>query len=309
MKSSRRVRLRPGRALAYGISLPLRLVRAAAAFVGGTTTLLTDTLLPGSVRGSSTYRITLGLFQSFLIEQLAGMRAAGAAPLRDRFVQRKALGNVVELAGLATVRFSPLWVFAIAADATGGGRIYLERLVEHLKRHGVLREDAEPRELVDVLDAVQSASQATASAVDMPPLSRRELEELVAEMRGHYSKVFSDSGALLRHLETTWQEILEVSRRQEVPLERVLGVMALEAASLMRKGIGTVAAVGGASWSVLDEAVISSYRTILGQIASEGIGPYVTKHYHPFLNAARAHFDPQRLTSVERWLGVETGRE
>ena len=295
---------RAGRALAYGLSLPVRAVRAGAAFVGGTSTLLTDTLLPHSVRGSSTYRITLGLLQSFLIEQLAGMRRDGQAPLRDRFLQRKALGNLVELAGLATVRFSPLWVFAIAADATGGGRVYLERLVEQLKRHGVLEEDADPSELVDVLESVQAASNASATAVDMPPLSRKELEEFVAQMRTHYTKIFADSGALLKHLEVTWQGIVDVSRHQQVPLERVLGVLALDAAALARKGAGTVAAVGGASWSVLDEAVLSSYRSTLERISREGIGAYVGRHYHPFVTAARAHFDPRRLTRLERWLGI-----
>src|SRR5690606_8686773 len=133
MKKPTGIGARAGRAAAYGLSLPVRLVRAGAAFVGGTTTLLTDTLLPASVRGTSTYRITLGLLQAFVVEQLAGVRAeAGAPAVRDRFIERKALGNLVELAGLVTVRFSPLWVLAIAADATGGGKVFLERLVDHL---------------------------------------------------------------------------------------------------------------------------------------------------------------------------------
>lgn len=303
---AKRIAARAGRALAYGVSMPERLVRAGAAFVGGTSALFTETLLPASIRGSSTYRITFGLLQSFLVEQLAGMSTTGKTPVRERFVQRKALGNLLELAGLATVRFSPLWVFAIAADASGGGKVYLERLVDHLKRHRVLAQDVNPRELVDVLEAVQVASQASASTVDLPPLSRAELEEVVSQMRSHYSKVFSDSGTLLRHLESTWQGMLDVSKRQKVPLEQVLGVMALEAASLARKGAGTVVAVGGASWSLLDEAILTSYRTTLERISVEGISGYVRKHYRPFVTAARAHFDPAAVTRVERWLGVRT---
>lgn len=300
---------RAGRVAAYGLSLPVRLVRAAAAFVGGTTTLLTETLLPASIRGSSTYRITFGLAQAFVVEQLAGMRGDTATPaVRDRFLERKVLGNLVELAGLVTVRFSPLWVFAIAADATGGGRVFLERLVDHLKRNGVLSPDAHPQELVDVLEAVQAASRATASAVDLPPLSRSELNELIDEMRGHYTAVFTDTGALLRQLEDTWQGMVEVSRREGVSLEKVLGVMALEAAGLARKGLGAVTALGETSWSLLDEAVLRSYRETLQRIDREGVRRFVAQHYRPFVRAAVEHFHPGKLTGVERWLGVTPTR-
>src|SRR5690606_18694145 len=133
---------------------------------------------------------------------------------------------------------------------------------------------------------VQEASRATASAVDQPPLSRRELAELIAEMRGHYSKVFADTGALLRQLEDTWQAMVAVSRREGVSLEKVLGVMTLEAAGLARKGFGAVAAVGEASWSLLDEAVLTSYRDTLKRIEEQGLGRYLARHYRPFVRAA-----------------------
>ena len=102
------------------LSLSERAVRALSAVAVGTSTLLTETLFPEALRGTTTYRVTIGLMQQFIIERVAGMGrelAEGQVELGDDYAQRKMVGTALEAAGLLTVGFSPLWVLAIAGDA------------------------------------------------------------------------------------------------------------------------------------------------------------------------------------------------
>ena len=108
-----------GHFLALSFSLPERAARALSALVGGSTLLLTNTLIPAAVKSSSSYHFTVGMFQTFLVRNVAGVETD--AELQDRFVHRKLVGTSIEAAGLLTMRLSPVWVFAIASDAARGG--------------------------------------------------------------------------------------------------------------------------------------------------------------------------------------------
>jgi hypothetical protein len=292
--------------LTYTLSLPERAVRSLAALIGGSTELLVKSLLPESLRGTTTYRVTVGLFQKFLVERMAGIEAKDATTakgqLKDKFVQRKLLGNVLEAAGLLTMRFSPLWVLAIAGDAAGGSKVFLERLVKHLKTNDVIPENAEPKELVDVLEAVQNATDKSATALDQPPLSREELAQLADEMKESYSKVLTTSVDLIPDLTKVWDEMEEVSQKEKVSLEKLMGMMVFEAASFAQKGVGTVVAVGKTGVELFDETIIQSYKKTLERVSVEGVDGYLANHFQPFLEAAKGHFDIAKKTWLERKL-------
>ena len=100
-------------ALLYALSLPERTVRSASAAVGGVSKLLTDSLLPESVRETTLYRVMIGNTQKFVIESLGNVKTKEGEKLPDDFVARKIVGNVVDAAGIFAFRFSPLWVFAL----------------------------------------------------------------------------------------------------------------------------------------------------------------------------------------------------
>ena len=290
---------------AYTLSLPERTVRSVAALVGGGTSLLTDTVLPDSLRNTSSYRITIGLFQEFLIERVAGIQRdikTGQAKPKDKFIQRKMLGNVLEAAGLLTMRLSPLWVLAIAADTAGGSKTFLKRLVEHLKLNKVIAENVQPSELEDVLEAIQQASYASASAVDMPPLSKEELVQLAEEMKTSYAKVFEETGDLVGKFDELWDGMKALARKENISLERLMGIMTVDAANVLKKSLGSVAAVGQTGASLFDEAILESYRKTLEQIAVEGLDGYLNHHLQPFLKAAKEHFNPAQRTWLERLL-------
>src|SRR5262249_50127702 len=143
--------------LTYTLSLPERAVRSVVAMAAGATKIVTDAVLPGPLRRSRTYAALVGNAQRFMIEKIGEVEGAYEAEgggLPEDYVPRKVAGNVLEAAGIFSVHLSPLWVFAIAADVAQGGREYLHRLTEELRRDGVIDSNVQVNELDDVLDAL-----------------------------------------------------------------------------------------------------------------------------------------------------------
>ncbi len=291
--------------LTYVLSLPERTIRSMAALAGGTSTLLTETLFPESLRGTTTYNVTIGMLQQFVVERVAGMEsevAEGQDEIGDDYVQRKMAGTALEVAGLVTMGFSPLWVLAIAGDAAGGSKVFLNRLVEHLKEDGVVTEDTKATELVDVLEAVQEASSKSAAAVDTPPLSREELSELADEMKASYGKAFENTTDLMPRLDDIWGRMERLASRDNVSIERLGGIMTVDAVSWSRKGASAMLAAGQTGVELFDEKILDSYRKTLATASEQGVDKYVSDHLRPFLQSARSHFDSSRTTWTERKL-------
>jgi len=288
--------------LMYTLSLPERAIRSLAALVGGISILLAETLFPKSLRGTTTYKVTIGLMQQFIIERVAGMKniiLEGHVQLDEDYVQRKMAGTALEAAGLLTMGYSPLWVFAILGDAAGGSKVFLNRLVKYLKENDVVTENVEATELVDVLEAVQEASIKSASTIDTPPLSREELSELANEMKFSYGRVFRSTTNLTPHLEAIWKNMEQLASRENISIERLVGIMTVDAATWSKKGMGIAVATGQTGAELFNEKILDSYRKTLAMTSEQGIDEYLSSHMRPFMQAARAHFDPIQKTWTE----------
>jgi hypothetical protein len=288
--------------LTYALSLPERTVRSLAALAGGASSLLSESLFPESLRQTVTYEITIGLMQRFVIEQVAGIeraRAADQAELSGNYVQRKMAGTVLEAAGLLTMGFSPLWVLAIAGDTAGGSKVFLRRLVKHLKQSGVVAEDSDATELVEVLEAVQDASGKSATSIDAPPLSREELTQLANEIRASYVNVFNEATDLLPNLNDIWENMEQLSNSENVSIERIGGIMTMAAISWPKKGANAALSAVRTGVELVDENILDSYRKTLASAAEQGVDEYMSSHLRPFLLSARSHFDPARKSWTE----------
>ena len=293
--------------LMYTLSLPERAIRSLAALVGGTSILLAETLFPKSLRGTTTYKITIGLMQQFIIERVAGMKNGDDhTQLGEDFVQRKMAGTALEAAGLLTMGYSPLWVFAILGDAAGGSKVFLNRLVKYLKENDVVTEEIEAAELVDVLEAVQEASIKSASTIDTPPLSREELSDLANEMKFSYGRVFKSTTNLMPRLEAIWKNMEQLALRENISIERLVGIMTVDAAIWSKKGVGIAVATGQTGAELFNEKILDSYRKTLAMTSEQGIDEYLSSHMRPFMQSARAHFDPTQKTWTEIKLVAKT---
>jgi hypothetical protein len=290
------------RHLKYALSLPERTIRSLAALAGGTSMLLAEMVFPEPLRRTITYELTIGLMQRFVIEEVAEMehgRLEDSPDLAKDYVQRKMAGTALEAAGLLTIGFSPLWVMAIAGDAAAGSKVFLHRLVKHLKANGVMAEDAEAKSVLDVLEAIQDASRRSARALDMPPLSRRELALMAEEMKSSYARVFRNSKTLLPRLEVLWQRMEQSAGRNKVSVEGLSGAMALDASARSRRSLGLARSARRAGSEFIDEQILESYRKTLAAAAEQGIDKYMGAHLRPFVEAAKGHFDPARPTWTE----------
>jgi hypothetical protein len=297
------------RRFAQVLSFPERTVRSLATIAVGASTLLTEAVFPEALRGTTTYKVTIGMMQRFVLEKVAGMEAEVAEEnfeITDDFAQRKLAGTALEAAGLLTMRFSPLWVFAIAGDAAGGSKLYLNRLVEHLKKNGVIAQGAEATELVDVFEAVQGAANRSALAMDMPPLSHENLRTLAEDTKADYVNAFEKTTNLMPRLDEIWERMRRLAEREKVPIERVGGVLALEAASWRKTGANTALAVRKTGVELFDEQILESYRKTLSQASEKGIDGYIRDHMRPFMQMAKRHFDSGRETWTEKALGSKT---
>ena len=233
----------------------------------------------------------------------------GHVQLSEDYVQRKMAGTALEAAGLLTMGYSPLWVFAILGDAAGGGKVFLNRLVKYLKENNVLTEEIEATELVDVLEAVQEASIQSASTIDTPPLTREELSELANEMKSNYGRVVKSATNLMPRLEAIWKNMEQLALRENISIERLVGIMTVDAATWSKKGMGIAVATGQTGAELFNEKILDSYRKTLAMTSEQGIDEYLSSHMRPFMQSARAHFDPTQKTWTEIKLGETSNKQ
>lgn len=297
--------------LGYLLSIPERTVRSLAAVGGGTTLLLTETLIPRTLQESTLYRVTIGDLQQFLIEQVAQMDRAVLAHVKTRdlernFMPRRMAGSVVDAAGLLWIRFSPLWIFAIASDAANGSKVFLHRLVDQLKQNGVLATETEVNSLTELLDALHAASDSSAQAVNMPPLSEADIRETAVTLRQSYGRLFATTSNLMPRMESLWTQMETVSAQEGTTTTKVSGMMTLDLVAWSKKGAGAVTAVGQTGGELIGEHILDSYAHTLRSIGEEGLPQYFTRVMRPFADTAVAHFDANRLTWTEK---IVTGPE
>jgi len=286
----------------YLLSLPERTIRSLAALVGGTTSLLTETLFPEVLRGTTLYRVFVGDAQQFLVQKVAQVHQEGQAAAEagdSQYLQKKMVGGALETAGLFAMHLSPLWVLALAGDAAAGSGVFLDRLVGQLKRNGVLPETAEVKGVHDLLAALHDTARQSATAIDTPPLSREEVTGLADQLAHNYRQLFSRVTDLLPRLETIWQRMESIASRENISLERLGGILTVDVADWAGKGVAAVLAVGQTGSSLFAEKVLDSYSRTLDAVSEVGIANYLNQRMKPFLDAAAGHFDPSRKTWTE----------
>jgi hypothetical protein len=220
-----------GFSLGFGLSLPERTIRALAALVGGLIYELTEILLPGWLRRTRLYQAIIAGLLRIVVELVGGV--SGVLLPNDvtggELVLRKAAGTGIEFAGLLAMGWSPLWLFAVAADLTGGTRTYLRALVTELQRDGVLAADAEIASVEQLLNTLEASSGLVAETLDAPPLNVDELRGSWQELRGKKTEL-PDA----EHLSKIYNEMQQVTEQEHTSLKEV---SALIGTGALRAGI------------------------------------------------------------------------
>jgi hypothetical protein len=275
------------------LSLPERAARAAIAIAGGAIYETSNVALPNALRQSKLYQVTIDRLLRILIEWVGDVRNVyqdEETPVEE-LAARKFTGNVLEVASIFAVGFSPLWVLAAASDVMGGSKTYLRALVAELEVAGHLPRDTDVSSYEDLLGRLETGSGVLADAIDVPPMS-------LQEARASFDSLRQQASALPppEDLATLFQEMQATAQREGRSLTDVSVALGLAAAK---------AGVEMGSVHVFD-----FYRDALGAIREEGLLRFLRRVASPYVSRAGRHFDPRASTYTERflrWLDAKRG--
>ena len=271
----------------YLASLPERIVRTAAAVVGGAVHETAQLVLPRLIRRSRLYEVSAKNLLRILVEGVGAVegsstaepKAAGASEL----AVRKGAGNVVELGSILAFGFSPLWLLAAASDVTHGSRVYLQALVEELKASRVVGEETDVGSVDELLGVLEGTSGRTARLIDLPPLELEELRTSLAELRAEASDLPSQE-----ELAAVYRDLRAEAARENRSL--------LEVSS----GIGLAFLLSARN--VSRAHLVAPYREDWQPLREEGFAAYAGRVGRPYAKAVASHFHPERETYTEHYL-------
>jgi hypothetical protein len=269
------------------LSLPERVVRAAAAVLGGAIHETAQLVLPRLVRRSRFYEATAKNLLRVAIELVGGV---DAAPTREsetgarELALRKGAGNVVELGSIAAFGFSPLWLLAGASDLLHGSRVYLNTLVGELKSAGLVAEDVEVSSVDELLGVLERGTGGTARLIDIPPLELEEVRRSLGELRAEAGSLPSQA-----ELAALFEALQRTARAENRPLLEVSA------------GVGLAFLVSARK--LTREHLLLPYRHDWRPLRREGFAAYARRVALPYSRAVAGHFDRERPTWTERLLG------
>jgi hypothetical protein len=292
----------------YFCSLPERAVRSLTGLTAGAARELSDVLLPERVRRSRLYRSMVESTLRFLVEQVGqveGTFAADADALPSNFLVRRAAGNVVELAGLASFHASPVWVLAALSDLAGAGREMIGEMAEALQKEGLLEPGREFQTVDQLLDGLEATAGRLTESVNTPPLD-------VASLRAEWSEIRKAAARLPRaslpvdRLQGAWRDLQREAAAQETSVVQLSSAMALSAVrELPENGrwLSRAAQVcGRRAGEVLAVGLLDHYRKSLGEIREIGFARYWLREFSPYLKGALQQFSARRVSTTERLL-------
>lgn len=276
-------------------------MRSASGIVSGTLRESASLLVPQAFRNSKTYSIMIRQMLDFLAEDVGGVTRA-EAPSPDQtqdFVARKAVGNLIDMASLATLHLSPMLLLAIVGDVAYGSQAYLKELAADLKRQGVIDERSTIDHVDDLLGAVAGAAQTTAGTFDKPPISVEGLKRTVDETRAAIAKIDPVKVMPQAEIERLWDEIHRVAVKEglnPLALSGAVTLRALQGIGAVGRGALSTVTVAG---SLLNRHLLGHYVSALGEIRTRGVYASLRDTSRPYIEAVWGNFSASKGTITQ----------
>ena len=294
--------------LLYCLSVPERTLRSTSGVVGGTLRESASLLVPQAFQNSKTYSVMVRQMLDFMAEDIGGVERSedpSAPPPVENYVARKAVGNFVELAGLATLHISPLMVLAVLSDVAYGSRAYVKELAEELKKEGVIAEDSTIDHVDDLLEAVAGTAKTTATAFDTPPLSVDGLKETIEQTRRSAQAIDPTDVIPQAELKRLWDDIHKMAASEGVNPMAVSSAMTLyglnRAGAVARGALSSIKAAG----TLMDRHIVDHYTDALADIRDKGIYASLAETSKPYTEAVWKNFSTDKTTVTEKILSGE----
>ena len=287
----------------YGASLPERLARGMIGAASGVLRESAQAVVPDSMKVSKLYQIAVEKVLKRLVEDIGGLRTgAQDSSTNSASVAQLAVSNAVDVAGLATLHLSPLWILAIVSDTALGARTYFQALVKELKAKNVIDGSATIDTVDDLLGSIQSFSGAVAEGLDTPPLTLDELGRTARQLRSEATRTELLKLLPAEEMDRIWREIHETAAQENLSVFQVstaMGMMALDRLTMLGKGAVGSVKVG---FDLLDDNVLDYYRQSLESLREKGFHAALAEIYAPYLKALRHLFEPSTPSYTEKML-------
>jgi len=286
----------------YIATLPERTIRSLLSATTGVSSLLTGLLLPKTVKDSSTYRVTFGMLQQFLVEKVAEVEQEEVdIVLKDKYVMRKTAGSVIEGIGLLSIRFSPVWMLAILSDVAGGSKVYLQRLIKDLERNNLIDTGGAYENVYEVLDSINTSSRIGVDAIDLPPITKEEFTEFKDSLVSQYHQNNSSSLKMYKDLKRVYKNMNKASKSERISLAKLNGTMTLDLMkNTSKKGFDITKVTAKTSLDMIHEVIIDNYVESLDRLNHIGKRKYLINHMTPFMKQFKHHFNGEKVTITEK---------
>ncbi len=291
--------------LLYGLSIPERTLRSSSAMIGGAIRETTELVVPQAFKTSRSYTVFIGQMLDFLARDVGGVQRPSDQQADDKtkqmesFVARKAVGNFLELAGLAAVHVSPLVVLAVFSDVAYGSKTYLNELNEELKREGIVDESTTITNSAELLDAVGKVSETTSEAFNMPPLSVEGIKETIEQTKAAVQKIDPSKMIPQHEIDRLWLDMHQMAKKENLNLFQMSSAMTLytlnRMATVGKTALSTVRVAG----NMIDQHIMDYYRKSLDEFAEQGFYKTVSRVSEPHLSAVWNNFSFERHTITE----------
>ena len=293
----------------YGLSLPERMARG---MIGCTSGLLRETAsvaVPDALKTTRLYDMTVRKMLGFLVEDVGKLRgegeegeSSGEGGEGSQYLMKKAVGNVIDVAGLTVLHLSPLWVFAIFSDATMGTKKYLNALADELKKQGVLEKSATVESIDNLLDSLQKTSGLLADNLDTPPLTMEELKNSVRKLREEGERVDLVKSIPTEDFAAVWDEIQKTAQLEGRSILEVSNAVAMMTfGQITRAGKGAYATVK-VGFDLVNDNIIDYYSRAFDRIDEKGYYESVLEAYEPYAQGLRHLFHTETETTTEQVL-------